>query len=112
MASIFERIKKIVRLIPKGKVTTYGAIAQAVGTKDNRLVGWAVYGNSDPSVPCQRVVFKNGQLAEKYSLGGWQEQRKRLLKEKVRFKSPKKVDLKKSFWDPLVDDKSVKPVAK
>lgn len=97
---VFKQIKSIVKQIPKGKVTTYGAIAKALEIKDARVIGWAIYGNTDPSIPCHRVVFKNGLLAKKYSLGGWQEQKKRLLKEGIRFTEKFQVDLKKHLWKP------------
>lgn len=98
--NIFEKIRGLVAKIPKGKITTYGAIARALGTRDSRLVGWAVYGNTDPTVPCQRVVFKNGGLAKNYSLGGAKEQRQRLEEDGIKFDKADRVDLKKYFWQP------------
>lgn len=98
--AIFKQIRGLVAKIPKGKVTTYGAIARALGTKDSRLVGWAVYGNTDPGVPCQRVVFKNGSLAPHYVFGGWRQQKKRLIKDGIKFDKADRVDLKKYFWQP------------
>ena len=91
--NLFEKIYRVVAKIPKGKVTTYGAIAKAVGTRNSHLVGWALHGNKNPKVPCHRVVFKDGSLAPHYVFGGEQEQRKRLMKEGVRFIG-NKVDLK------------------
>ena len=96
--SLFKNIREIVAKIPSGKVATYGQIAKLVGTKDARKVGWAVYGNQNPDVPCHRVVFSNGGLAEKYSLGGWEEQKERLLREGVEFSDEKTVDMKKHLW--------------
>lgn len=96
----FKKIKEVVAKIPKGKLTTYGAIAKSLGIKDNRMVGWAIFGNTDPKIPCHRVVMKNGLLAKNYSLGGWQEQRKRLLKEGIKFTNKSQVDLGKYFWRP------------
>jgi methylated-DNA-protein-cysteine methyltransferase-like protein len=98
MKNIFVQIRALVRKIPKGKVSTYGEIAKAVGTRDNRLVGWAVYGNRDPKVPCHRVVKKDGFIAEGYSLGGSQWQKRRLEAEGVKFIKPNQVDLKKYLW--------------
>lgn len=68
------------------------------GITDARKVGWAVYENQNPNVPCHRVVNKVGYLAEKFSLGGWQEQKSRLEPEGVIFKSEKQVDLEKCRW--------------
>ena len=97
---IFFDIRQVVKRIPKGKVTSYGAIARFLGTRDNRLVGWAVYGNQDPTIPCHRVIQKNGSLSKRYSLGGFPEQKRRLLREGVTFVGENKVDLEKHFWEP------------
>jgi methylated-DNA-protein-cysteine methyltransferase-like protein len=91
--TLFPRIKKLVSLIPEGKVATYGEVARAAGIKDARKVGWAIYGNQDLSIPCHRVVNKEGFLAEKFSLGGWEEQRLRLEMDGIKFSEEKRVDL-------------------
>jgi len=96
--SIFEKIRKIVSRIPKGKVATYGDIATMVGIKDARIVGWAMRGNQNPKVSCQRVVQKGGYLAINYSLGGWQEQRHRLELDGVSFIGERRLNLKKYRW--------------
>jgi len=93
--SLFTKIRDAVALIPKGKVSTYGEVAKYVGSKDARKVGWAVYGNQNRAVPCHRVVAKDGSLAEKFSLGGWQEQKQRLENDGIEFSEEKKVDLDK-----------------
>ena len=92
---MFEQIRQQVREIPKGKVATYGQIAKKVGIDDARKVGWAIYNNQDKTVPCHRVVRKDGGLAENFSLGGWQEQKARLAAEGIAFKAEKQVDLEK-----------------
>lgn len=97
---LFAKILLLARKIPRGKVTTYGAIAKEIGFTDARKVGWAVYGNKKREIPCHRIVFKNGSLAKNYSAGGWQEQKKRLLAEKIAFVNKNRVDLKKHFWKP------------
>ncbi|SRR5258706_5345207 len=90
----FERVYKIVRKIPEGKVMTYGAIAEALGTKDARRVGQALHANPDPEdVPCHRVVNKDGRLAPGYAFGGPNEQKNKLIAEGVVFSSPDHVDL-------------------
>ncbi len=96
----FEKIREVVKKIPFGKVSSYGEIAKSLGYKDNRLVGWAVYNNKDPLVPCHRVIKKDGSVAEKFSLGGGEEQRKKLEKEGVRFLSKTHVNLRRHFWRP------------
>ena len=64
---LFEQVYKIVRQIPKGKVTTYGVIARKLGTRDSRKVGYALHANPDPETPCHRVVNKDGKLADSYA---------------------------------------------
>ncbi len=82
----------MVRKVPFGKVTTYGAVAKVVGTTP-RVVGFALHVNpyeydprSGKGVPCHRVVKKDGRLAEGFAFGGEQEQRMRLAQEGVKFK--------------------------
>ena len=96
---LFVKIRKVVSKIPKGKVLTYGDVARIVGTKDARKIGWALYGNQDLAVPCQRVVKANGFLAENYSLGGSNGQRKLLLADGVKFIKTGQVDMEKHHWD-------------
>jgi methylated-DNA-protein-cysteine methyltransferase-like protein len=95
---VFKEIRRIVAQIPFGSVTTYGTVAKLAGVKDNRMVGWAVWGNQDPAVPCHRVVRKDGSVADRFSLGGWKEQKRRLEAEGIGFVSEKKVDLERHFF--------------
>ena len=95
---IFEKIRSVVRQIPLGKVSTYGQVAKLAGLKDAREVGWAMWGNQDKTVPCHRVVARDGSLAKDYSLGGWKEQKLRLLPEGVIFSEEKMVDLDQCMW--------------
>ena len=94
----FRKIRQVVARIPKGKVVTYGDVANFLGSRDARKVGWALYGNRNPNIPCHRVVKKGGYLAERFSLGGWEEQRERLLQEGITFLGPRQVDIKKHRW--------------
>lgn len=98
-STTFIRIRELVMKIPPGYVSTYGNVAQAAHVLAPRVVGWALRGNQNRTVPCHRVVFKDGHLAPKFSLGGWQEQHRRLVPEKVRFLKADLVDMSKSFWD-------------
>lgn len=98
----FEKVYRLVRKIPSGKVTTYGEIARALGSKDARRVGYALHANKDSQTPCHRVVDKNGRLAPNFggpfafsgragsgfARDGWKEQRRRLEAEGVEFKDP------------------------
>jgi len=97
--SFFERVYEVVRIIPRGKVATYGQIAEILGTKDSRKIGWALHANRDQKTPCHRVVNRVGALAPNFAFDGEEEQRRRLLAEGISFVG-KKVDLKRHLWDP------------
>lgn len=98
--NFFTKIYEITKKIPEGKVATYGQIAGILGTKDARKVGWALHGNTNPKIPCHRVVNKNGKVADSYAFEGWQEQKRKLVEEGVGFKDQKHVDLEKYVWTP------------
>ena len=99
--NFFEQVYEVVRKIPEGKVMTYGQVAEAIGTKDARKVGWALHANKEGSgVPCHRVVNKDGRLAPGYAFGGPDEQKIKLLSENVVFVDEVRVDLKKNLWNP------------
>lgn len=86
----FEKIYKAVSEIPKGKVSSYGAIAKYVGLTNPRVVGYALHVNKDPdNVPCHRVVNKDGALAPGYAFGGLTIQRQLLEQEGVGFTGSK-----------------------
>lgn len=93
--NFFEQVYEVVKGIPEGKVMTYGQIGKILGTRDARKVGWALHGNKDSKIPCHRVVNKDGKVAENYSFAGWEEQKRKLLAEKVEFIDEKRVNLKK-----------------
>ncbi len=98
-SGFFRRVYSVAKGIPEGKVMTYGQIASVLGTRDARKVGWALHGNTDLKIPCHRVVNKNGGVALNYAFsGGWREQKRRLLKEGVRFINETHVDLEKHLW--------------
>lgn len=95
-ASFFQRVFNQVKRIPVGYVTTYGAIAKIMGTKDARRVGHALHANTNPTtIPCHRVVFSDGRLAPSYAFGGPDEQKKRLELEGIEFTETNSVDLSK-----------------
>lgn len=90
----FDEVYKIVASIPKGKVSTYGAIARIVNL-DPRVVGFALHANSDPqNVPCHRVINSKGKISSGFAFGGPGIQKEMLEKEGIKFKSGV-VDLKK-----------------
>lgn len=97
--SFFEQVYDQVRKIPVGSVTTYGEIAQSLGTKDARKIGWALHANPHQGeVPCHRVVNKLGGLAPNFAFDGPAEQRARLKLEDVPFRDSDHVDLTKSLY--------------
>jgi len=98
--SFFELVYQVVRLIPKGRVTTYGAIAAYLGSKQSsRAVGYALNGAHiiKPKVPAQRVVNRNGMLAHFETPTRMQEL---LEKEGVIVKDETIQNFSKHFWDP------------
>ena len=101
-ASFFELVYEVARQIPKGRVTSYGAIANCLGTKlSARMVGWAMNGadKAKPKIPAHRVVNRNGMLSGKHHFGGKRMQQL-LEKEGIKVKNDLVTDFKKLFWDP------------
>ena len=99
----FEDVYAVVRQIPKGRVTSYGAIANYLGTKlSARMVGWAMNAAhiAKPKVPAHRVVNRNGMLSGKAHFAKPDLMEELLLKEKVKVESDTIVDFEKLFWDP------------
>ena len=85
MTTLRQKILDVIKIIPKGNVSTYKNIAQMVGTGP-RVVGKIIHQNLDPQTyPCHRVVKNNGQLATGYAFGGKVVQRQRLEAEGVQF---------------------------
>ena len=102
--SFFEDVWGVARQIPKGRVTSYGAIANYLGTKlSARMVGWAMNGafKAKPKVPAQRVVNRNGMLSGKMHFETPTRMQELLEKEGVRVEKDKVIDFEKQFWDPL-----------
>jgi len=97
--NLFDNIKSIVKQIPKGKVATYGQIAELAGTKDARKVGWALCKNENPQIPCHRVLKKGGFLVENYAFGDWHDEKNKLLSEGINFVAEKQVDIEKHQWN-------------
>lgn len=102
----FEQVYQVVRLIPKGRVTSYGAIAAYLGAKtSSRVVGYAMNAahNQKPKVPAHRVLNRNGQLTGKHHFATPYLMQELLEKEKVKIENDAVVDLKKYFWDPTIE---------
>jgi methylated-DNA-protein-cysteine methyltransferase related protein len=101
--SFFEDVYAVVRQIPKGRVTSYGAIANYLGAKlSARMVGWAMHGAGSvkPKVPAHRVVNRNGMLSGKAHFRTPTLMEELLLKEKIKVENDTVVDLARLFWDP------------
>src|SRR3990170_384664 len=88
--SFFERVYDVVRKIPKGKVATYGQLAEMIGTRDARKVGFALHANSDPKTPCHRVVNKDGRLAPNFAFSA-KSDKSRILGGPARNRSSRRV---------------------
>jgi methylated-DNA-protein-cysteine methyltransferase-like protein len=104
--SFFELVFEIARQIPKGRVTSYGAIAACIGAKSSaRLVGWAMNGSKKirPKVPAHRVVNRNGMLSGKHHFSPPDRMEKLLRKEGIKIKNDQVIDFKKLFWDPSLE---------
>ncbi len=105
-ASFFELVFEVARQIPKGRVTSYGAIAACLGTRlSARMVGWAMFaaGAARPKVPAHRVVNSKGMLSGKHHFKPPSKMQKELEKEGVKVKNDMVVDFKKLFWDPATE---------
>jgi methylated-DNA-protein-cysteine methyltransferase-like protein len=102
----FEQVYAVVRLIPSGRVTSYGAIAKYLGTaRSSRMVGWAMNGSHTvkPNVPAHRVVNRNGLLTGKHHFPEATAMQRFLEKEGVMVKNDQVIDFKKHFWDPSLE---------
>lgn len=98
--TFFDDVYDVVRLIPKGKVTSYGAIANYLGTKMSaRMVGWAM--NACPNgVPAHRVVNSQGLLTGKHHFKGADTMQKKLEKEGMTIVNDKIQHFNDVFWNP------------
>ncbi|MEQ8927595.1 MAG: MGMT family protein [Fulvivirga sp.] len=100
--SFFENVYEVVKLIPKGRVTSYGAIANYLGSKGSaRMVGWAMnaaHGLAD--VPAHRVVNRIGMLTGKNHFETPTSMEERLSQEGIKVKDDRIVAFSEYFWDP------------
>ena len=101
--SFFADVFEVVRQIPKGKVTSYGAVAAYLGTRlSARMVGWAMNAahTAKPKIPAQRVVNRNGMLTGKHHFATPTTMEELLKKDGVEVKNDTVIDFKKRFWNP------------
>lgn len=99
----FDDVFEVAKLIPKGRVTSYGAIAKYLGAaKSSRMVGWAMNASHahPDSIPAHRVVNRNGQLTGKHHFSSPHEMQELLEKEGVEVVDDCVQNFKEKFWNP------------
>ncbi len=104
--SFYDQVYQVVRLIPRGRVTSYGAIASYLGSKGSaRMVGYAMNAahTASPPVPAQRVVNRNGMLTGKFHFGSPDLMQQLLENEGVKIEDDKVSEFKSIFWDPAIE---------
>lgn len=102
----FQNVYEVVRLVPKGRVTSYGAIARYLGTaRSARMVGWAMNnaGSQKKKVPAHRVVNQQGLLTGKHHFETPTLMKELLEKEGIKVVKDQVKNFKKVFWDPGVE---------
>ncbi|RYD54786.1 MAG: MGMT family protein [Sphingobacteriales bacterium] len=103
---IYSVIYDVVRLVPKGRVTSYGAVAAAIGVKSGaRMIGYALNHceGIKPKVPAHRVVNRNGQLTGKHHFDPPEKMQQQLEKEGIKVVDDVVQDFEQRFWDPSKD---------
>ncbi|MCB9015194.1 MAG: MGMT family protein [Lentimicrobiaceae bacterium] len=104
--SFFEKVYEVVKLIPLGRVTTYGAIAAYLGSRGSaRMVGWAMNAshNSSQPVPAHRVVNRNGILTGKHHFEGYELMQQLLESEGALIEDDRITNFRELFWDPAIE---------
>ncbi|GGZ56238.1 MULTISPECIES: MGMT family protein [Mesonia] len=101
-SNFFERVYEVAKQIPYGRVTTYGAIAKAIGAaKSARMVGYAMNGASErEDVPAHRVVNRKGVLTGKHHFAGTHLMQQLLESEGIKVEDDQIQDFKSVFWEP------------
>ena len=102
-SDFFKDVYQVVKLIPRGRVTSYGAIAKYLGTaKSARVVGWAMNNSHfDKSIPAHRVVNRSGLLTGKHHFENNNTMEKLLNEEGIKVKDDRIKNFKKLFWEPI-----------
>ena len=105
-SDFFDQVFQVVRLIPKGRVTSYGAIASYLGAKSSsRVVGYAMNAahSQKEYVPAHRVLNRKGQLTGKHHFSTPYVMQELLEKEKIKVENDAVVNFKKHYWDPTIE---------
>jgi methylated-DNA-protein-cysteine methyltransferase related protein len=104
MSDFFSKVYEVVKLIPPGRVTSYGAIANYLGTTQSaRMVGWAMNASHHHSeyVPAHRVVNRNGLLTGKHYFDTPNAMKELLENEGIKIKGDQIINFRERFWDPM-----------
>lgn len=104
--SFYDQVYQVVRLIPAGRVSSYGAIASYLGTKGSaRMVGYAMNnaGAALPRVPAHRVLNRNGLLTGKFHFGAPDMMQQLLENEGIKVVDDRVKEFKSLFWDPAIE---------
>jgi methylated-DNA-protein-cysteine methyltransferase related protein len=100
----FEEVYEVVRLVPSGRVTTYGAIARYLSLRAGaRMVGWAMNASHGRDVPAHRVINSAGVLSGKHFFGGPTHMQQLLEEEGVQVQDDRVVNFKTLLWDPSAE---------
>lgn len=102
----FSMVYEVTKLIPYGRITSYGAIARYIGSgKSARMVGWAlnVSHNQSEFIPAHRVVNRNGLLTGKRHFGNSSTMEQLLVNEGIIIEDDKIMNFREKFWDPAVE---------
>jgi len=106
VSDFYQSVFEVVRQIPAGRVTSYGAIARYLGTAgSSRMVGWAMNlsHHQENYVPAHRVVNRNGLLTGKIHFGSPEQMQELLENEGIMVENDQVVDFKTLFWDPMIE---------
>lgn len=103
-SSFFERVYEVVRQIPEGKVTSYGAIAKVLGSAQSaRMVGWAMNAShNQDDIPAHRVVNRKGLLTGKHHFDGTNLMQQLLENEGIKISNNQIIDFETHFWEPNI----------
>ena len=102
--NFFEQVYQVTKLVPFGRVTSYGAFAKYLGSaQSSRMVGWALNGShnsTDVWIPAHRVVNRFGMLSGKHHFPGSDTMKQLLESEGIKVEDDQVIDFEKLFWDP------------